>query len=144
MASELLYEVHGGIAWITLNRPDAMNAICDALRVAIPEAIARVLDLVLSADQVSAEGALRMGLVSRVVPRADLMNTAEALAQRIASHAPLSVMLAKEAVRSSLNTDLATGLKIEADLSTLIASTEDRAEAGKAFREKRDPDFKGR
>ena len=106
--------------------------------------LGRALDIALSAEHVSAEDALRMGLVSRLVPRAELTAAAEALAQRIASHAPLSVLLVKEAVRGSLDTDLPTGLRIEADLSTLIASTEDRVEAGKAFREKRKPEFKGR
>ena len=106
--------------------------------------LGRALDIALSADHVSAEDALRMGLISRLVPRAELMTATEALAKRIASHAPLSVLLVKEAVRGSLDTDLPTGLRIEADLSTLIASTEDRVEAGKAFREKRKPEFKGR
>ena len=106
--------------------------------------LGRALDIALSADHVSAEDALRMGLVSRLVPRAELMGAAEALAKRIAGHAPLAVLLVKEAVRGSLETDLATGLRIEADLSTLIVSTEDRIEAGAAFREKRKPKFKGR
>ena len=106
--------------------------------------LGRALDIALSGDHVSAEDALRMGLVSRLVPRAELMGAAEALAKRIAGHAPLAVLLVKEAVRGSLETDLATGLRIEADLSTLIVSTEDRIEAGAAFREKRKPKFKGR
>ena len=106
--------------------------------------LGRALDIALSADHVSAADALQMGLISRLVPRAELMSAAEALAKRIAAHAPLSVLLVKEAVRGSLDTDLATGLRIEADLSTLIASTEDRVEAGAAFREKRKPNFKGR
>ncbi len=106
--------------------------------------LGRALDIALSADHVSAADALQMGLISRLVPRAELMSAAGALAKRIAGHAPLSVLLVKEAVRGSLDTDLATGLRIEADLSTLIASTEDRVEAGAAFREKRKPNFKGR
>jgi enoyl-CoA hydratase/carnithine racemase len=106
--------------------------------------LGRALDIALSGEHVAAEDALRMGLISRLVPRAQLYESAGALAQKIAGHAPLSVLLVKEAVRGSLDTDLATGLRIEADLSTLIASTEDRVEAGKAFREKRKPQFKGR
>lgn len=106
--------------------------------------LGRALDIALSADHISAEDAFNMGLVSRLVPRVELMASAEALARRIAEHAPLSVLLVKEAVRGSLETDLPTGLRIEADLSTLIASTEDRIEAGAAFREKRKPKFKGR
>ncbi len=54
------------------------------------------------------------------------------------------MLLAKEAVRGSLDTDLPAGLRIEADLAALVSSTEDRIEAGKAFREKRKPVFKGR
>ncbi len=259
MTTEVLYDVRDGIAWITLNRPAAMNAISDTVRAEIPKAIARAeaddhvrvmvfsgngerafcagadvtgfseveslvklrqtrahthwisvfdrarkpmiaaihgyclgggleialacdiriaaedakfglpevsrgtlpgaggtqrlarmvglgcaLDIALSADHVSAQDALRMGLISRLVARAELLNAADALAKRIASHAPLSLLLTKEAVRGSLETDLPTGLRIEADLGTLIASTEDRVEAGKAFREKRKPNFKGR
>ena len=87
---------------------------------------------------------MRIGMVSRLVPLADLHATVEALAARIAGFAPLSVLLVKEAVRESLEMDLATGLKMEADFSALIASTEDRVEAGRAFREKRKPVFKGR
>src|SRR6185436_8306520 len=64
--------------------------------------LGRALDIALSADHVGAEDALRMGLVSRLVPRTELMSAAEALAKRIASHAPLSVLLVKEAVRGSL------------------------------------------
>ena len=106
--------------------------------------LGRALDMVLSADQMSAEDALRVGLISRLVPRAELMTAAETLAKRVASHAPLAVLLAKEAVRGSLDTDLPAGLRVEADLAALITSTEDRIEAGKAFREKRKPVFKGR
>jgi enoyl-CoA hydratase/carnithine racemase len=106
--------------------------------------LGRALDIALSADHIEADDALQMGLVSRLVPRAELTASAEALAQRIAAHAPLSVLLVKEAVRGSLDTDLPSGLRMEADLSTLIASTEDRLEAGAAFREKRKPKFIGR
>ena len=106
--------------------------------------LGRALDMVLSAEQMSAEDALRVGLISRLVPRAELMTAAETLAKRVASHAPLAVLLAKEAVRGSLDTDLPAGLRVEADLAALITSTEDRIEAGKAFREKRKPVFKGR
>ena len=106
--------------------------------------LGRALDITLSGEQIKAEEALDMGLISRLVPRVELWTAAEALAQKIAGHAPLSVLLVKEAVRNSLDIDLPTGLRIEADLSTLIASTEDRVEAGKAFREKRKPSFKGR
>ena len=66
--------------------------------------LGRALDMVLSAEQMSAEDALRVGLISRLVPRAELMTAAETLAKRVASHAPLAVLLAKEAVRGSLDT----------------------------------------
>ena len=113
-------------------------------RIARIVGLGRALDMVLSAEQMNAEDALRIGLISRLVPRAELTSAAEALANRIASQAPLAVLLAKEAVRNSLEVDLPAGLRAEADLAALITSTEDRIEAGKAFREKRKPAFKGR
>jgi enoyl-CoA hydratase len=106
--------------------------------------LGRALDIALSGEHIKAEDALAMGLVSRLATRVELWPAAEALARKIADHAPLAVLLVKEAVRNSLDTDLAAGLRIEADLSTLVASTEDRVEAGRAFREKRRPEFKGR
>ena len=113
-------------------------------RIARVIGLGRALHLALTAEQIDAQEALRIGLVSAVVPRADLTQRAQALAEKIAGHAPLAVLMTKEAVRASTDLDLAAGLRLEADLAALLQSTEDRIEAGAAFREKRKPRFKGK
>ena len=104
----------------------------------------RALDMVLSAERIDAGEALRVGIVTRLVPRAELADKTKALAEHIAGHAPLAVMFAKEAMRKATAPDFANGLKYETDLMALLLDTEDRKEAGRAFREKRKPEFKGR
>lgn len=113
-------------------------------RLARVAGIGRALDMVLSADRIDAAEAHRAGIVTRVVPRADLFQKTQALAEQIASHAPLAVRFAKEAMRKATAPDFADGLKYETDLLALLLDTEDRKEAGRAFREKRKPVFKGK
>lgn len=104
----------------------------------------RALDMLISADRIDAAEALRVGLITRLTTRDQLLPKAQELAQRIAGHAPLAVMFAKEAMRKGTSPDFAAGLKYETDLLALLLDTEDRKEAGRAFREKRKPNFKGR
>jgi enoyl-CoA hydratase/carnithine racemase len=106
--------------------------------------LGRALDMLLSAERIDAAEAHRIGLISRLVPRAALEGEAQKLAERIGEHAPIAVMFAKEAMRKGTGSDFASGMKLEADLSTILLSTEDRKEAGIAFREKRKPRFKGK
>jgi enoyl-CoA hydratase len=105
--------------------------------------LGRALDMLLSAERIDAAEAFRIGLVSRLVPRANLTEATQKLAELIACHAPIAVMFAKEAMRKGTDPNFKTGMKLEADLSSLLLSTEDRKEAGAAFREKRKPNFKG-
>jgi enoyl-CoA hydratase/carnithine racemase len=72
------------------------------------------------------------------------MEVVEELAQTIASRAPLAVKYAKEAIVRGLELPLEEGLKVEAELYTLLRATEDRMEGARAFKEKRPPRFKGR
>jgi enoyl-CoA hydratase/carnithine racemase len=106
--------------------------------------LGRALDMVLSGERISAQEAHRIGLVSRLTPRDKLHAETERLAELIASRAPLAVVFAKEATRKGMEGDFAAGLKLELDLCTHLLQTEDRIEAGAAFREKRKPVFKGR
>ena len=105
---------------------------------------ARAKELILTADLVDAETALRYGLVSRVLPQAELMAAAMELSQRIARHPPLAVRFAKRAINRGMQTDLDSGLEYERYAAAMIVDSEDRLEGMRAFVEKREPQFKGR
>jgi enoyl-CoA hydratase/carnithine racemase len=100
--------------------------------------------MILTGTRVPAAEALRLGLVERVVPVAELMSATLAFARTIAEKAPVALRYAKEAVVSGLGMSLADGLRLENDLSTLLRTTEDRVEGARAFVEKRKPKWSGR
>ena len=104
----------------------------------------RALDMLLSAERMAAADALHCGLITRLVARDELKAQTQKFAELIAGHAPLAVMFAKEAMRKSATPGFDSGMQREADLLALLLGTEDRQEAGRAFREKRKPQFKGR
>jgi enoyl-CoA hydratase len=104
----------------------------------------KALEMILTGARISADEALRIGLVERVVPAADLQKVALELARSIAAKAPIALRYAKEAVVKGLELPLADGLRLEGDLSTVLRSTEDRLEGAKAFLEKRKPKWTGR
>jgi len=104
----------------------------------------KALELVLSAEIITAEAALRIGLVSKVVKGADLAIETEALARTIAAKAPIALRFIKEAVNKGLDLTLEQGLRLEADLYFLIHTTVDRTEGVTAFLKKRPPKFKGK
>jgi enoyl-CoA hydratase len=102
------------------------------------------MQLVLAGEQITAQEAHRIGLVNEVVPQAELIPRAEAIAQKIAANAPLAVQYAMEAVNKGMDMTLAEGLYLEAALFGLICATEDKNEGTKAFLEKRSAQFKGK
>jgi len=104
---------------------------------------ARAADVALVGDPISAAEALRIGLVSRVVPADDLMTEARALADRIAAGAPLAMALTKSALERAATIDLETALDGEAKLQGIAGASADHAEGLAAFREKRAPRFTG-
>lgn len=108
----------------------------------LPYAIA--MELLLTGDTIDAETAARWGLVNRIVPPSELLETAYAYARRIAANAPLAVQGAKELAIRSRDLDLATGLRLESVMNRLLWSTEDLQEGTRAFAEKRPPRFEGR
>ena len=102
------------------------------------------MQMVLTGEPITAEQARGAGLISEITPPELTLERAQSIARQIATHAPLAVALAKEAVLKAEDTDLASGLLYERKAFTLLAATEDRNEGINAFLEKRPPHFKGR
>ena len=107
----------------------------------LPHAVA--MEMLLLGDAFDAQTALRWGIVNRVVPAATLMATAREFALRLARNAPLAVQAAKELAIRSRDTDLATGLRMEQVFLRLLQDSDDVREGTAAFREKREPAFRG-
>ncbi|WP_136420009.1 enoyl-CoA hydratase-related protein [Herbaspirillum sp. ST 5-3] len=109
----------------------------------LPRAIgeARAMEMILSGRTVAADEAHRIGLVNRLV-EGDAIEAGIAFAREFSGHGMVALRLARGAVQRALQTSLAEGLKIEADLSTLAYQTRDAAEGMAAFLEKRKPQFK--
>jgi enoyl-CoA hydratase len=99
--------------------------------------------LCLSGDPLTADEALRIGLVDKVTPAADLLAEAKALAAKLAGKAPVAVAAIKQAINVGAEGTLADGLAFEAAQFGLTFDTEDRVEGVNAFLEKRPPTWRG-
>jgi enoyl-CoA hydratase len=106
--------------------------------------MARAMELVLTGDVISADEALRIGLVNKVVPAAELLTEVRKCAEKIASKGPLAIAYARRAVRKSLELTLPAGNDLEAELFALCFATRDQKEGMKAFLEKRPAKFEGK
>jgi 2-(1,2-epoxy-1,2-dihydrophenyl)acetyl-CoA isomerase len=104
---------------------------------------AKALEMLWSAEYVDAREAERIGLVNRVFPDSDLMAGTYEFAKRVTSGAPLAVQIIKRIVRLGLDKDLSTGLELAAANLPAVRSSDDHLEAIAAFKEKRQPHFKG-
>ena len=100
--------------------------------------------MMLTGDRIDAEHALRIGLVSRVVPPEDLTRTAREIALRVATNAPLAVRAVKRLVQEGLDLPLLAGVQMEQFALGLLRDTQDRIEGRRAFQEKRTPSYRGR
>jgi len=105
---------------------------------------ARALEMILTGRTVDATEALSFGLVEYVVPRAELLERAVALAEQMAANAPVAVRTAKQAIHRGAELPLADGLRLEQDLASFLYTTEDAKEGPRAFLEKRQPLWQGR
>jgi len=105
---------------------------------------AKAMKMVLTGWTMGAAEAERAGLVSDVVPDAELMTATMKIAERIATMSLPALMLAKEAVNSSFETMLREGIRGEQRLFHASFALEDRQEGMRAFKEKRPPVFKDR
>ena len=104
----------------------------------------KAMDMVLTGRMMDAAEAERCGLVSRVVPAADLIGEALKAAAKIAEFSLPAVMMAKEAVNRAYETTLSEGLRFERRLFHSMFALEDQKEGMAAFAEKRPPDFRNR
>jgi enoyl-CoA hydratase/carnithine racemase len=102
------------------------------------------MQLLLTADTISAAEAYRIGLVNEVVPLADLIKRAEEIAAKIIANAPLAIQYTMEAVNHGREMTLPEGLYLEATLFGVCCATEDKNEGTKAFLEKRAAQFTGK
>lgn len=104
----------------------------------------KAAELVLTGRRIDAAEAERIGIVSRVVPAADLLAEADAMATAMAARSLPALVAAKAALDAALETPLETGLAIEAEQFTALFDTADQKEGMAAFREKREPSFQHR
>jgi len=101
-------------------------------------------ELCLTGEMITAEEALRIGLVNHLYEPAELLPAAEAMARKIIANAPLAVKFAMEAIERGSEMPLEEGLFLEATLFGVACATEDMREGTRAFLEKRPAAFKGR
>ena len=103
----------------------------------------KACEMAFTGDMLDASEALACGLVSRVVPDAELMNEARKLAAKIAANPPHAVRMAKRLLMEGRHTRLDTLLEMSATMQALAHTTADHREAAQAFLEKRRPNFTG-
>jgi len=105
--------------------------------------LGRALELITTGNMIDAQEALRIGLVNRVFPQADLIPACEKIAQTILGKGALAIRYALDAAVRGMESDLTQGLEREAGHFGLLAATADMHEGLKAFLEKRKPNFTG-
>jgi enoyl-CoA hydratase/carnithine racemase len=98
--------------------------------------------MIMTGDPIDAATAEKWGLVSRVVPQAELMGEAMRIAQAIAARAPIAAETAKLNLRAAWELSIANAIAYERDLQAICFATEDAKEGRAAFREKRAPVFR--
>jgi enoyl-CoA hydratase/carnithine racemase len=106
--------------------------------------LGKAKELVLTGRLITAEEALRINLINKVVPDDRLMEEALEMARLMTRHSPVALGVAKYAVQNAVDADLQTGRAIENACFSLVFASEDRTEGMKAFLEKRKPQYKGK
>ncbi len=102
------------------------------------------MEMLMTGDFISAERALELNLVNKVVPHEDLMDEAEDMVRKIMANAPLAVRSIKEVAMRGLNLRMEDRVRVASLLGSQVSRSEDTKEGLSAFREKREPQWKGR
>ena len=103
----------------------------------------RAKEMIFTGEMIDARRAEVLGLVSRVVPRTELMNAARELAEKILTRGPLAIRLAKLSLNVAARAGLDAGLQVERLAQTILFESKDKQEGTTAFLEKRKPKFRG-
>jgi len=106
--------------------------------------VAKAKEMIYLGDMIDAATALNLGLVNKVVPPESLMDEAMEWAKKLASKSSPVLAMAKMAINTGIDTDINSGLNMEARCDALCFATEDQKEGMKAFLEKRKAEFKNR
>jgi enoyl-CoA hydratase len=104
----------------------------------------RAMELILTGDLIGADEALRIGLVNKIFPAAELLAETKKCADKIASKGPLAISYARRAVRKGAELSLSSGNDYEAELFALLFATADQKEGMRAFLGKRPANFEGK
>jgi len=104
----------------------------------------KAYELLLTGDTITAEDALNIGLINKVVPKGEALAAAEEMARKIMANAPIAVEMCKDAVEIGMNLPLEEAVQYSQKNCITCFSTEDMKEGTGAFLEKRKPNFKGR
>ncbi len=105
---------------------------------------AHAMEILLTGEQFSAQDALRIGVVNKIVPAAEVMDAARRYAAIICDNGPVAVQAVKRSVLAGLGRPTADALEKELEIGIPASMSEDAREGTKAFKEKRKPVFKGR
>jgi enoyl-CoA hydratase len=129
----------------TFDFSEASSSIGGSVRLAKVIGKSRALEVLLVGKPISADEALRIGLINRVANSAEaLLTICEEMARQISRNAPLAIKHAMESVNHGSELPLSDGLRLESALFGLCFATADVQEGTKAFAEKRPPNFIGR
>ena len=144
LASDLRIAAEDAKLGLTEVRHGILPGAGGTQRLARVVGVAKALEVGLLGQLIDGKEAFRIGLVHQVVAREELLAAAERMAETLLKGAPLSLRYIKEAIRKGIDLPLEEGLRLEADLSALIGTTEDSKEGPRAFAEKRAAVWKGK
>jgi enoyl-CoA hydratase len=113
-------------------------------RLAQNVSICKVKEMIFFGEIIDAQTALSLGIINKVVPLSELMDTAKAWAKKLAKKPPLAIKSAKMAINSAWGCNSNTFMKLESEAWSLMFGTEDQKEGMQSFIEKRKAVFKGR